>query len=283
LTRSAKRSAIDASGDGPSIERQCELLGLSRSSFYYHETEVSAEDRRLMSEIDKIHTAWPFFGVRRVTAYLRREGQSINPKRVRRLMRAMGLEAIYPKPRLSIGDASHRVYPYLLRGMAVTRPDQVWATNITYVPMSHGWMYLVAVMDWYSRCVISWALSSSLEQGFCVEALDAALERGRPTIFNSDQRSQFTSTGFTARLEEAGIRISMDGRGRAYDNIFVERLWRTVKYEEVYIKEYIDGKNAWDELSSYFRFYNMERPHQSLDYRTPAEVYGRQVGPLPGA
>lgn len=269
-----KRSAIDREHESLSIARQCELLGLSRSTMYYEPREVPKEQIDLMNRIDRIHTEFPFYGVMKVTAQLRREGRIINEKRVRRLMRLMGLEAIYQRPRLSRPGAGHRVYPYLLRGLTVDRPDQVWATDITYIPMPQGWMYLVAVMDWYSRYVISWALSSSLDVSFCLEALDEALSRGKPEIFNSDQGSQFTSEAFVGRLQDAGVKISMDGRGRAFDNIFMERLWRSVKYEEVYIKSYEDGKDAWRHLTSYFTLYNMKRVHQSFEYCTPAEKYG---------
>lgn len=208
-----------------------------------------------------------------MTEWLKRQGEGVNHKRVGRLMREMGLEAIYPKPRLSQGGEGHRIYPYLLKGLTVERPNQVWATDITYIRLAQGFIYLVAIMDWFSRYVVSWALSVTMDVGFCLEALEAALHRGRPEIFNSDQGSQFTSVDFTGRLKTAEIRISMDGRGRVFDNIFVERLWRSVKYEEVYLKDYSDVSMARAGLADYFRFYNQERLHQSLDYKTPASIY----------
>lgn len=222
-----------------------------------------------MRRIDELYLQCPFYGSRKIAKQL-----SYNRKRVQRLMRRMGIEAIYPKRRTTRPAPGHKVYPYLLRNVAVTHPDHVWSSDITYVPMSHGFLYLVAVIDWYSRYVLSWRLSNTLDGTFCLEALDDALARGRPRIFNSDQGSQFTATVFTRRLEQAGVAISMDGRGRAVDNVFIERLWRTVKYEEVYLKDYGNAWEAEDNLAAYFRFYCQERIHQSLGYRTPAEVYG---------
>ena len=223
--------------------------------------------------IDEQYTETPFYGVPRMTAHLRREGWRVNPKRVRRLMRSMGLVAIYPKPRLSAPDQAHPPYPYLLRGLRIERPDHVWATDITYIRLQGAHVYLVAIMDWYSRYVLSWELSNTLDSAFCVEALEKALAISQPEVFNSDQGGQFTSRAFTERLKRSGIRISMDGRGRVFDNIFVERLWRTVKYEEVYLKDYAGMPDARENLARYFRFYNRRRPHQSLQWRTPAEVY----------
>jgi putative transposase len=220
-----------------SIRRQCELLGLDRSSFYYEPVGESAENLRLMRLLDEQYTATPFYGIRRMTAWLRSQGYGVNHKRVGRLLRQMGLAAIYPGPPLSQGGEGHRVYPYLLRGVRVERPNQVWSTDITYIRLRQGFVYLVAVMDWFSRYVLSWRLSISLEIAFCLEALEGALAKGRPEIFNSDQGSQFTSGEYTGRLEGEQILISMDGRGRALDNAFVERLWRSVKYEEVYLKD----------------------------------------------
>ena len=260
-----------------SVSRQCELLGLARSSLYYRSRRDEATNEQLMRLVDEQYMRTPFYGVRRMTEHLRRGGHAVNPKRVRRLMRQMGLEAIYPKPRrcLSQGAAGQKRYPYLLRGLEITRPDQVWAGDITYVPMYRGWLYLVAILDWFSRYVLSWEVSVSLEAEFCVTALERALATGRrPEIFNSDQGCQFTCEGFCGRLEGAGVRISMDGRGCVFDNIFVERLWRTVKYEEVYLKDYQTVAEARLNLGRYFAFYDLERPHQSLDYRTPAEAYG---------
>ena len=234
----------------------------------------------LQKLIDLQYTARPFYGVPRMTEHLRRKGWAVNKKRIRRLMRAMDIIAIYPKPRLSTPNKAHRVYPYLLRELAIDRPDQAWASDITYIRLHGGFVYLTAVMDWHSRYVLSWALSNTLDTTFCVEALDQALTISQPEIFNTDQGCQYTSETFTARLKAVGIRISMDGRGRAFDNIFIERLWRTVKYEEVYLNDYESLSDACASLSRYFRFYNQERMHQSLDWRTPAEVYfGMQETP----
>ena len=249
------------------------MLGLSRSTLYYEPGGEVAEDLRLMRLIDEQYTAHPFYGSRRMTIWLNEQGEEVNRKRVQRLMRVMGLEAIYPKPRLSLAGKGHRIYPYLLRDVKVERRDQVWSTDITYVPMASGFMYLAAVIDWYSRYVLSWRLSNTLEGRFCLEALDEALERGRPEIFNTDQGSQFTSREYTGRLEGAGIAVSRDGRGRALDNVFVERLWRSVKYEDIYIKDYEQVSELESGLTAHFRFYDEDRPHQSLGYRTPGEVY----------
>ena len=259
--------------EGLSIRRQCELLGLNRSTLYYPGLGESEENLRLMRLIDEQYLSCPFYGSRRMTIWLRSLGEEVNRKRVQRLMRTMGLEAIYPKPRLSAGGKEHKVYPYLLRNVQVTRPNQVWATDITYVRLSHGFMYLVAILDWYSRYVLSWRLSNSLEETFCIEALEEALGWQRPEIFNSDQGVQFTSQAFTARLEERGVAISMDGRGRVFDNIFIERLWRTVKYEDIYLRDYASVPELRRGLTRYFEFYDYERPHQSLDNRMPWEVY----------
>jgi putative transposase len=254
--------------------RQCELLGLPRSSLYYRQVGSKAgHDRHLMRLIDEQYTRTPFYGIRRMTAWLRSQGQSVNHKRVSRLMRLMGIEAIYPKKRLSLADSRHKKYPYLLRGLTIDRPNQVWATDITYIRMRHGFVYLMAILDWFSRYVVGWAVSITLDVEFCVEALSEALIHSKPEIFNSDQGSQFTSKSFTGVLEAHGITISMDGRGRAFDNIFVERLWRSVKYEEVYLKEYASVREAVRNLGEYLRFYNRERPHQSLGYQTPYQVY----------
>ena len=232
-----------------------------------------------MRLIDEQYTARPFYGSRRMTVWLNEQGEEVNRKRVQRLMRVMGLEAIYPKPRLSQAGKGHRIYPYLLRGVTVERRDQVWSTDITYVPMASGFMYLAAVIDWYSRYVIAWRLSNTLDGSFCLEMLEEALRRGRPEVFNTDQGAQFTAAAFTGRLESAGVAVSMDGRGRALDNVFVERLWRSVKYEDIYIRGYDTVPGLHHGLASYFAFYNDERPHQSLDYRTPAAVYrGTGVG-----
>jgi len=261
-----------------SVRRQCELLDLARSGLYYESPGEPPENLKLMRLIDEAYTRWPFYGVRRMTAWLKREGHPVNPKRVRRLMRLMGLEAIYAKPRLSASEKAHKRYPYLLRNVAIDRADQVWSADITYLRLRGGFVYLVAVMDWHSRVVLSWELSSSLESDFCVRTLEAALCISTPEIFNTDQGVQFTSEAFTGVLEDRKIAISMDGRGRAFDNIFSERLWRTVKYEEVYLKDYGDEAEARRELRRYFRFYNQERLHQALDYHTPAEVYEGRTG-----
>jgi putative transposase len=229
-----------------------------------------------MNLIDEQYTKMPFYGVEKMTEWLKRQGFPVNPKRVRRLLRLMGLEAVYPKKRLSIPSEEYREYPYLLRDLAIERPDQVWCTDITYIRMLHGFLYLVAIMDWYSRYVLAWELSNSLDKQFCLDAMDKALAISQPEIFNSDQGAQFTSNEFTGRLEAAGVRISMDGRGRVFDNIFIERLWRSVKYEEVYLHSYESVRDARNGLASYFRLYNTERLHESLGYRTPHEVYLRE-------
>lgn len=268
-----KRALIVPGLAGLSIRRQCELLGLDRGSYYYVPGEETAENLDLMRRIDRLYMEWPFLGSRRIREFLRRQGIEVNRKRVQRLMRLMGLEAICPKRHLSANGKDHRVYPYLLRGVAIARPNHVWAADITYIPMRRGFLYLVAILDWYSRYVLAWKLSNSLESAFCRDALAAALQSGTPEIFNTDQGVQFTSDEFTQVLLEEGVKVSMDGKGRVFDNIFVERLWRTVKYEEVYIKDYQVVADAMEGIGSYFRFYNEERLHQSLNYKTPAEVY----------
>lgn len=252
-----------------SIARQCEVLDLPRSTWYYEPVGESPDNLAVMRKIDQLYVERPFFGSRKIALKL-----GVNRKRVQRLMRNMGIEAIYPKRRTTRVARGHKIYPYLLRNMTITHPDHVWSSDITYIPMQHGFLYLTAVIDWYSRYVLAWRLSNTLEGTFCVEALEEALESSQPEIFNSDQGSQYTASSFTSRLESRGVKISMDGRGRALDNVFVERLWRTVKYEEVYLKEYGDGWEAESSLASYFQFYCNERMHQSLGYRTPREVYG---------
>lgn len=256
-----------------SIHRQCQLLDLARSSFYYEPASESQDNLQLMSLIDEQYTRRPFYGIPRMTAWLRSQGYAINHKRVERLMRVMGIQAIHPKPRLSKPSADHRVYPYLLGEVSITRVNQVWSTDITYVGLRQGFLYLVAIMDWFSRYVLSWQLSNSLDTSFCLAALEEALEKGRPEIFNSDQGSQFTSREFTGRLETAEIRISMDGRGGVFDNIFIERLWRSVKYEEIFLNDYQGVADAEQGLANYFEFYNLERLHQSLGYQTPVSIY----------
>lgn len=247
---------------------------MPRSSYYYEPASESAENLQLMRLLDQQYLKTPFYGSPRMTVWLRGQGWVVNHKRVERLMRVMGIEAVYPKPRLSQPGAGHRIYPYLLRDLPITAVNQVWSTDITYIRLTHGFIYLVAVMDWYSRYVLAWEVSNSLETAFCLSALDWALASGaRPQIFNTDQGAQFTSRDFTGRLEAAGIRISMDGRGRALDNVFIERLWRSVKYEEVYLHDYQIVPEAVAGLDHYFRFYNGERPHSSLGYRTPEAVW----------
>jgi putative transposase len=260
-----------------SVSQQCELLDLNRSSYYYEPATESVENLDLMARIDREYTAHPFRGSRGMTAWLQREGHEVNRKRVQRLMRLMGLEAVYPKPRLSVGGAGHKVYPYLLRNVPIERVDQVWSTDITYIPMPQGFMYLTAVIDWYSRYVLSWKLSNTLDVTFCLEALEEALSQGCPEVFNTDQGVQFTSASFTGRLEAAGARVSMDGRGRCLDNVFVERLWRTVKYEYVYLWRPSEVPTLVSGLTTYFGYYNEQRTHQSLEDRTPAEVYGKTL------
>ncbi len=256
-----------------SVVRQCELLNLPRSSYYYEPVGVSEEDLTVMRLLDEQYTATPFYGSRRMQAALRAAGHVVNRRRVQRLMRRMGLEAVGPKPRLSAATPTHRVYPYLLRDVPITRVDQVWSTDITYVRLRHGFVYLMAILDWHSRYVLAWELSVTVDGQFCLDALDAALVRSAPEIFNTDQGPQFTATAFTDRVKAAGAQISMDGRGRALDNVFVERLWRSVKYEEVYLHDYASVTDARQGLGRYFGFYNQARLHQALGYRTPAAVY----------
>lgn len=250
------------------------MLGVNRSGLYYQALGESQENLMLMRLIDEEYTRHPFLGSRRIREWLCRRGYQVGRNRVQRLMQRMGIEAVYPKPKLSQPGEMHKVYPYLLNGVAVTRVNQVWSTDITYIRMAGGFVYLVAVMDWYSRFVLSWALSVTMEMDFCLAALKQALRRGRPEIFNSDQGSQFTSPKFTGELENRGIAVSMDGRGRCFDNIFIERLWRSLKYEEVYLREYALVPEARDGIGKWFQFYNRDRPHQSLQNRTPAECYG---------
>jgi putative transposase len=256
-----------------SICRQCELLDLNRSTYYLPPATESEENLRLMRLIDRQYLETPFYGSRKMAESLNRSGEAVNRKRVQRLMRLMGLEAVHPKPRTTVAAPGAKAYPYLLRGRKLTRVDEVWSSDITYVPMRHGFMYLTAVIDWYSRFVLSWRLSNTLDGGSCLEALEEALSRGKPEIFNTDLGSQFTSREYTGRLEGAGIAVSRDGRGRALDNVFIERLWRSVKYDDIYIKDYELVPELVLGLTAYFRFYDEDRPHQSLEYRTPGEVY----------
>jgi putative transposase len=266
---------VDPEDTELSVSRQCDLLGLSRSSYYYEPATEAPENLKLMELIDQEYTRHPFYGSRRMATWLEGQGHCVNRKRVQRLMRLMGIEAVYPKPKLSVGGAGHKVYPYLLRDVKINRVNQVWSTDITYIPMPKGFMYLTAVIDWYSRYVLSWRLSNTLDVGFCIEALEEALSQGYPEVFNTDQGVQFTSSSFTTRVEAAGAKMSMDGKGRCLDNVFVERLWRTVKYEEVYIWRHETVPAVQTGLAKYFPFYNHERPHQSLEDRTPGEVYGK--------
>jgi putative transposase len=260
-----------------SVRRQCELLKVSRSGLYYEPEPTSPEELALMRRIDEIHLQRPFFGSRMLADALRKEGRDVNRKHVQRLMRLMGIESIAPKPKTSEPHPEHVQYPYLLRGLAIRRVNQVWATDITYIPMETGWAYLVAIIDWYSRRVLSWRVSNTLDTRFCVEALEEAFERfGKPEIFNTDQGAQFTSDDFTRPLRDRGIAISMDGKGRCLDNVFVERLWRSLKYEEVYLHAYDDVAEARAGIGRYFAFYNDERAHQSLGYQTPASFYDRE-------
>ena len=261
-----------------SLACQCALLGISRSSLYYQPTQAKVKDLELMTLMDRQYLKTPFYGSRRMSVWLRREGYLVNRKRVRRLMRVMEIEAIYRRPNTSRPSPENKVYPYLLRGLEVSGVNQVWMADITYIPMARGFLYLVAIMDWYSRYVLAWRLSNTLDADFCVDALEEALRQGKPEIFNTDQGSQFTSEAFTSMLLEHGIRISMDGKGRYMDNIFVERLWRSVKYEEVYLKAYQNVPEARAGIGAYLRFYNHERPHQALGYQTPQEIFEEGQG-----
>ena len=274
MTPLARLSLVDRAATELSIVAQCSLLKVARSSLYWRPAAVSEDDLRLMRRIDELYLATPFYGARRMVAVLRREGWVVNRKRVRRLMRMMRIEAIYQKPNTSRGHPGHVVYPYLLRGLVIDRPNQVWCADITYIPMAKGFVYLVAVMDWFSRRVLAWRLSTGMETGFCVEALQEALDRyGSPEIFNTDQGVQFTSEAFTGVPASGGIRISMDGKGRYLDNIFIERLWRSLKYEDVYIKAYASVPEARRGIGGWLTFYNDERLHQALGYLTPREMF----------
>jgi putative transposase len=257
------------------VRRQCALLGVSRGAYYYEASAESAENLRLMRRLDELHLRHPVYGRPRLCAELRREGWEINEKRVNRLMGVMGLEAIYPKPSTSAPGDGHEVYPYLLRNKEVTGPDQVWCADITYIPMRFGFMYLMAVMDWWSRHVLAWRLSNTMEAAFCVSAWRAALKAGRntPLIANTDQGAQFTSSEYVEAVEEAGVLVSMDGRGRWVDNRFIERLWRSLKYEDIYLRDYEHGETLTRGVGRWLRHYNNQRPHQALNYATPAEVY----------
>lgn len=261
------------------IKTQAELLGLNRTSLYYQPVEPTAEEVAVKHRIDELYTESPFYGSRRITACLRREGQMVNRKQVQRHMREMGIEGIAPKPNLSLPTPGHQVFPYLLKGLEIKQPNQVWGIDITYIRLLASWMYLVAIIDWYSRYVVSWELDDSLEVDFVLVAVNRAFSQAKPEIFNSDQGSQFTSQAYISALQGAGVRISMDGKGRAFDNIFTERLWRTVKYEDVYIKGYTTPRETRTGVGSYLEFYNAKRVHQALAYRTPSEVhFGYSIG-----
>ena len=268
-----RQGLIDRDRKQLSLVRQCALLGLSRAWLYYQPTTPRAGDLELMALMDRQYLKTPFYGSRKMQAWLRGQGHPVGRNKVRRLMRLMGLAAIYRRPNTSRPAPGHRIYPYLLQGVEINRVNQVWSADITYIPMAQGFLYLVAIMDWHSRRVLAWKLSNTMEVDFCVEALQEALGKGRPEIFNTDQGSQFTSEAFTGMLLEQGIQISMDGKGRYLDNIFVERLWRSVKYEEVYLKAYQTGTEARTGIGAYLDFYNRERPHQALGYRTPGQVF----------
>jgi len=274
-----RRAMVERPGKDLSVRRQCALLSLARSGVYRPKSVTGADDLALMRRIDELHLELPFFGSRRMTFELNTrgrppDGRAINRKRVRRLMRVMGIEALVPRPGTSKAAPGHKIYPYLLRGLAITEPNHVWAADITYIPMARGFLYLVAIIDWASRAVLAWRLSNTIDSGFCVAALEEALKRhGRPKIFNTDQGSQFTSAVFTGKLEAAGVAISMDGRGRFMDNIFIERLWRSIKYEEVHLKAYADGLEARAGIGNWMTFYNFRRPHQAMNNQMPMAVW----------
>jgi len=273
MSLSERRQWIDAEDDRLSVAGQCRLLGLARSGVYYQRAPESAENQALLRLLDQEYTRHPFYGVRRMTWFLGQQGFGVNPKRVRRLLRLLGLEALYPKPRLSVGDGRPGRFPYLLRELKVERANQVWCTDLTYVPLAGGFIYLTVILDWHTRYVISWRLSDSLEGGFCLAALDQGLAEARPEIFNNDQGTQFTCAEYVGRLRQAGVRISWDGRGRVFDNIFVERFWRTVKYEDIYLRDYRTLAEAQAGLRRYLEFYNWQRPHSALENQPPAAVY----------
>jgi len=269
-----RRRLVDRDNGRVSIRRQCELLGIARSGLYRTLAAANDNDAALMRRIDELFTTWPFLGSRRMTALLRAEGHAVNRKRIRRLMGEMGIAALGPKPRTTKPAPGHKIYPYLLRGLPIERPNQVWCADITYIPVGRGFLYLVAIMDWASRAVLSWRLSNTLDGSFCVSALEEALARfGKPAIFNTDQGCQFTAAAFTGTLAAAGVRISMDGCGRWMDNVFIERLWRSLKYEDIYLKGYADGREAKAGIASWITFYNGRRPHQALGNRTPMAVW----------
>ena len=274
MSRNRRKALVSVEHPRLSVVRQCELVDISRSSYYHVPNGESEFNLELMGEIDRQFLETPFYGSRQMARHLRRQGYAVGRTRIRRLMRRMGLQAIYQKPRMSIPNSQHRIYPYLLRDLSINRANQVWCADITYIPMRRGFLYLVAVMDWHTRAVLSWRLSNSMDSAFCVEALTEALSRyGMPDIFNTDQGSQFTSAEFTDVLSDAGVRISMDGKGRWMDNVFIERLWRSLKYESVYLREFETGLDAQCEIEKWLQFYNIERPHSFFGDKTPMEVY----------
>jgi len=269
-----RRAMVERPAEDLSVRRQCALLNLARSGVYRPRPVVEADDLALMRRIDELHLELPFYGSRRMMFELNKEGRGVNRKRVQRLMRVMGIEALVPRPGTSKAAPGHKIYPYLLRGLAIGEPNHVWAADITYIPMAHGFLYLVAIIDWASRAVLAWRLSNTMDTSFCLAALEEALARyGRPKIFNTDQGAQFTSAAFTGRLEAAGVAISMDGRGRFMDNIFIERLWRSIKYEEIHLKAYADGREARAGIGNWMIFYNVRRPHQAMNNQTPMAVW----------
>ena len=269
-----RRAMVERPAEDLSVRRQCALLNLARSGVYRPRPVVEADDLALMRRIDELHLELPFYGSRRMMFELNKEGRGVNRKRVQRLMRVMGIEALVPHPGTSKAAPGHKLYPYLLRGLAIGEPNHVWAADITYIPMAHGFLYLVAIIDWASRAVLAWRLSNTMDTSFCLAALEEALARyGRPKIFNTDQGAQFTSAAFTGRLEAAGVAISMDGRGRFMDNIFIERLWRSIKYEEIHLKAYADGREARAGIGNWMIFYNVRRPHQAMNNQTPMAVW----------
>ena len=269
-----RRAMIERPGEDLSVRRQCALLNLARSGVYRPKPVAGADDLALMRRIDELHLELPFYGSRRMMFELNKEGRGVNRKRVQRLMRVMGIEALVPRPGTSKAAPGHKIYPYLLRGLRIAEPNHVWAADIIYIPMARGFLYLVAIIDWASRAVLAWRLSNTIDSGFCVAALEEALLRhGKPKIFNTDQGSQFTSAAFTGRLDAASVAISMDGRGRFMDNIFIERLWRSIKYEEIHLKAYFDGREARAGISSWMTFYNLRRPHQAMNNQMPMAVW----------
>jgi putative transposase len=279
-----RRAMIDPANDNLSVRRQCQLLQLTRSGIYRPKCKVAASDLVLMRRIDELHLELPFYGSRRMTFELNEAGHAINRKHVQRLMRVMDIVALVPRPGTSQPAPGHKIYPYLLRGVAITEPNHVWASDITYIPMAHGFLYLVAIIDWASRAVLAWRLSNTMDTSFCIAALDEALTLyGKPRLFNTDQGSQFTSQAFTGSLTAAGVAISMDGRGRFMDNIFIERLWRSIKYEEVHLKAYADGREARAGIGAWMTFYNHRRPHQAMNNKMPMAVWRTGIDAIEAA